>query len=178
MSTRHAGTESDYSKPLRSLFLLAVVLFGCAGVNAGTWDDLTRNVTKSVSDAASQGVDAVTKGVTSTINGSASQTPDQAPVTPQSTHSAPPAGGLRLNAPGSIDCLKVQPAPDDKAMLTNTCPSEILVLISPSLTAQSCLQFKVSPDKASRVAYGSNGVVRAVCHNKATSGAIHCKCGP
>lgn len=179
MSTRDAGIESVNCKPLRALFALvcAMALFYPALVNAGAWDDLTRNVTKSVSDAASKGVDAVTKGVSSTIDGSSSQPAGQAPSVPQSTTSAPVAGGLRLNAPGSTDCLSVKPAADNKAMLTNNCSSEIVVLIAPTTTANSCLQFNIAPAKTNRVAYGNNGVVRAVCHSRMNDSAIHCKCG-
>lgn len=179
MSTHDAGIESVHRKPLRSLFALvyAMALLCPVSVNAGTWDELTNNITKSVSDAASKGVDAVSKGVSSAIDGSSSQATGQAPNVPQSTTSAPVTGGLRLNAPGSTDCLRVQPAADDKAMLTNTCGSEIVVLISPMPNAQSCLQFKIAPDKTNRVAYGNNGVVRAVCHSRINDSAIHCKCG-
>lgn len=179
MSTHDAGIESLNSKPLRSLFALVYVmaLFCPVFVNAGTWDELKNNVTKSVSDAASKGVDAVSKGVSSAIDGSSSEVADPTPSAPQSSTSAPATGGLRLNAIGSTDCLKVQPAADDKAMLTNTCGSEILVLISPTPTANSCLQFPIGADKTHRVAYGNNGAVRAVCHSRANPSAKYCKCG-
>lgn len=175
MGTGDDGIKSFNRTTQRSVFALlcAIALFPAVSVTAGTLEDFTKSVTRSVSDAASKGVDSVTQGVSSAIGGN-STPPDPGQVVPQSTVQPPALFGLPVNTPGSTECLSVRPD-GEKAWLTNTCADKILVLLQPKPGPIKCLKFEVAPQKSNRVLYG-NGIVRAVCHSGVDIRAGECKC--
>lgn len=180
MGTCELGVKSVTRTTQQSVFALlcAIALFQPLSLRAGALEDFTSSVSRSVSDAASKGVDAVSQKVGSAISGTSQPSASSSPV-PQSTLHPPTPLSLPLNQPGSADCLSVRPEGADRAWMTNSCASDIVVLLAANGGSTGCLKFDVQAQKSRTVAFGKKGVVRAVCPSRKglTTGVCNCAVG-
>lgn len=147
--------------------MLMATLMSMPLAQAGAFDDLTRNVTQSVSDAARRGVDSVSNGISSAVSKATTPSAEAAPAA-----NAPSAvAGPTL--PGSNGCLKVKTR-GDVSDLTNTCTTPTWLLYN--WGSDACMQQNISPARS--IIIPTAATIRGVCHNftDPTSGPGQCAC--
>jgi len=137
--------------------------------HAGAFDDLTKSVTQSVSDAARRGVDSVSDGISSTVTKATTPTAEAAP--------ASGAAAVPTGVPGSGPCYSTKFV-NPVIHVTNTCSYPIWVLWK-SNQEKICKQTNVDPGKFRPIPakIGIFGVCRSRTNITAAAGRCECAAG-
>jgi len=142
-----------------------ILLLASTPLSAGMLDDITRNVSDSVSNATRKGIDSLGQGVSSAI--------DKA-TTPAAEGASTPAGAT---VPGSNQCLKINPR-GDVSDVTNTCAVPVWIVFT-WIPRDGCVQ-EIMPPGQSRI-LATAAKIHGVCRNETYPikgpGQCGCKAG-
>lgn len=133
--------------------LSTALLMSSSLAHAGAFDDFTKSVTQSVSDAARKGVDSVSEGISSAVGKATTPTTEAAP--------APASAPAGATVPGSNQCLKINPR-GDVSDLTNTCAVSVWILFT-WIPRDGCVQEIVPPGQSRILATAAK--IHGVCRH-------------
>jgi len=149
-----------------------ILLLASMPLRAGMLDDITRNVSESVSNATRKGVDSISQSVSSAIDKATTPAADAAPADGQ-------VAGAQAGATvaGSNQCLKINPR-GDVSDLTNTCAVPVWIMFTWQ-PRDGCVQEILGPRQSRIMATAAK--IHGVCRNETYPikgpGQCGCKAG-
>ncbi|HCS41835.1 MAG TPA: hypothetical protein DIW52_03265 [Pseudomonas sp.] len=151
-----------------------ILLLASTPLRAGMLDDITRNVSDSVSNATRKGIDSLGQGVSSAIDKATTPAAEATPAPAAAEVASVPAGAT---VPGSNQCLKINPR-GDVSDFTNTCAIPVWIVFTWQ-PRDGCVQEIVGPGQSRIMATAAK--IHGVCRNETYPikgpGQCGCKAG-